>query len=154
MRVRLPRVRFTIRRLMVVVALAGFCSAAARAHVLLGVLAGATSILAVVRAFLAIDGLGAKGGTLKTGRKVSLLLDSLGVSATLITAAMLGYLAGSMAVLWLVPDAGLRSGLPSFVVTGGGLLAAFGVAYRLRRFYWPPTSLRQAIDAPAPPPPD
>lgn len=154
MRVGLPRVRFTIRRLMVVIALAGFSSAAARAHVLLGVATGVPLILAVARAFLAIDWLEARGQTLETGRKVSLLFDSLGVSAALFAAAALGFISGIMVVLVLAPGAGMGSGLPSFVVTAGGLLAASGVLYWLRRYYWPPAPLRRAMDGPDPPPSD
>jgi hypothetical protein len=121
---------------MIVVATAGVVAAAFRVHVLLGLYAGGTSLLMLARAFLAIERLRASGQTITTGLGAALLVDSLGVANVLAAAATFGFLVGAslalMAVLLVRPDA------DSLIVVGSaGIVAAFGVSFRLRHRYWP-----------------
>jgi hypothetical protein len=140
----LPGLRFTMRRLMIVVALAGVNLAVARVDVFLGILVGLTSILALVRAFLATDRLRATGREVAADEGAALLIRSLGASLLLILVAASAFLAGGLVVMFLWINAGSHGRPPVGMAYVVGLLAAIGVVYRLRCLYWPPASLSQA----------
>lgn len=144
---RIPRERVTIGTLMIVVALTGCCLAAARVHVILGILAAITLILSVVRTSLAIDWLKARNRAAEAGRITPILIDSLNRSACLVTATTIAYLMGSFVPISLFgPHNTHQRASPLIFVIG--LLPALGVSCWLRRLYWPPAPARRTPISP------
>ena len=152
---RMPRSRFTIGRLMVVVALACVALAASRVHLLLGLYAGGVLALTVIRVLPALDWCEARQRNVTALEGIALWLGSLSAGLACMTMALLacipGAVAGAAATLWLL--GAWRAGFfPDIVGMMVGLIAFVAVLYRLRRSYLSFAPWVQVIFAPDPPP--
>ena len=134
---RSGHVRFTIRRLMTLVALLGLASALFRVHPSLAALAAGVSTLILLRTCEKVDRSSAAGRPMGRKEVVAACLDSVVVAFTILGASLLPA-AGIVPVChspgFLLP------GPPAIDPTAAGvLLSAFAgipIAYLLRRKMW------------------
>jgi hypothetical protein len=83
------RVRFTVRRQMILVALLAMASALIRVHPALAALAAAVSSLALIRTFERIDRSRAAGLPMRSSRVVWTFVASVGVAMTILAVSLL-----------------------------------------------------------------